>query len=87
MTPVTAYSSYQAWLADHPAIASQLRDLPPADLSRCASCLRQTTPLVILSCPSGGYALCPGCLGRDAEPRQPRTPTVIPAPQPRRPKR
>lgn len=61
-----------AWLAERPRL---LRDNPPASISACACGANRV--LVVLDSPSGPYALCPACLGRDLEPRQPR-PTSIP---------
>lgn len=62
-----------AWLRERPRL---LADNPPSDLSRCA-CGRGTV-LVVIDSPSGPYAVCPSCIGRDLELRGPRTPDVIP---------
>lgn len=61
-----------AWLRERPRL---LAGNPPSDLSRCA-CGRGAV-LVILDSPSGPYAACPSCIGRDIEPRQ-AAPTNIP---------
>lgn len=72
-------TSALTWLAARPAL---LADKPPASTSACAC--GHSTVLVILDSPSGPYAVCPGCIGRDMEPRAARAPTSIPAPTPRR---
>lgn len=69
---MTDPTSVLAWLAERPHL---LRSNKPTSTDACA-CGRCTV-LVVLNSPSGPYALCPGCLGRDLEPRQ-TTPTTIP---------
>lgn len=76
---MTSTTSALAWLAERPRL---LADKPPASTSACAC--GHSTVLVILDSPSGPYAVCPSCVGKDMETRGPRTPTSIPAPAPKK---
>lgn len=65
MTYSGSPTSALAWLAERPHL---LRGLPPSDLTACA-CGRPTPVLVVIEAPSGPYALCVRCVGRDLEPK------------------